>query len=243
MYTPLYIKTDNSLQQSMIKIKDLIEFALKNNIKSLTITDNNMYGVMDFYHECIKNDIKPIIGLEITIEDKKIVLYSKNYEGYKNLIKLSTISSEKNLSLVDLETYSKELVCILPYDSYNLYNDLKQMFKNIYIGYKNNDEKEIIKEENKLYINETLYIKKEESKYIRYLDSIREAIPVIDIISVHNNNYILNEEEYKEKYSSSYNKNLEITHMCNLEIPFKLDLTPKYELKDIDSYTYLKKNV
>lgn len=241
MYTPLYIKTDNSLQQSMIKIKDLIEFALKNNIKSLTITDNNMYGVMDFYHECIKNDIKPIIGLEITIEDKKIVLYSKNYEGYKNLIKLSTISSEKNLSLIDLETYNRELVCILPYDSYNLYNDLKQMFKNIYIGYKNNDEKEIIKEENKLYINETLYIKKEESKYIKYLDSIREAIPVIDIISVHNNNYILNEEEYKEKYSNSYKLNLEITDMCNLEIPFKLDLTPKYELKDIDSYTYLKK--
>ena len=29
MYTPLYIKTDNSLQQSMIKIKDLIQYALK----------------------------------------------------------------------------------------------------------------------------------------------------------------------------------------------------------------------
>ena len=216
-------------------------FAKKNDIKSLTITDDNMYGVMDFYHECIKNDIKPIIGLEITVEDKKIVLYSKNYEGYKNLIKLSTISSEKKLSLIDLEIYNKELVCILPYDSYNLYNDLKQMFKNIYIGYKNNDEKEIIKEENKLYINETLYIKKEESKYIKYLDSIREAIPVIDIISVHNNNYILNEEEYNEKYSDSYKLNLEISDMCNLKIPFKQDLTPKYELKDIDSYTYLKK--
>ena len=49
MYTPLYIKTDNSLQTSLIKIKDLIEFAKTNNIKSLTITDNNMYGVMDFY--------------------------------------------------------------------------------------------------------------------------------------------------------------------------------------------------
>ena len=46
MYTPLYIKTDNSLQSSLIKINDLIEFALKNNIKSLAITDSNMYGVM-----------------------------------------------------------------------------------------------------------------------------------------------------------------------------------------------------
>ena len=58
MYTPLYIKTDNSLQESLIKIKDLIEYALKNNIKSLTITDNSMYGVMDFYRECKKIILK-----------------------------------------------------------------------------------------------------------------------------------------------------------------------------------------
>ena len=53
MYTPLYIKTDNSLLTSLIKIDDLIDFALKNNIKSLTITDNNMYGAYYFYKKCI----------------------------------------------------------------------------------------------------------------------------------------------------------------------------------------------
>ena len=67
MYTPLYIKTENSLLNSMISIDKLIEFAKKNNIKSLTITDNNMYGVMEFYHKCLKNEIKPIIGLDVLI--------------------------------------------------------------------------------------------------------------------------------------------------------------------------------
>lgn len=33
-YTPLYIKTDNSIMQSLIKISDLIDYALKNNLKS-----------------------------------------------------------------------------------------------------------------------------------------------------------------------------------------------------------------
>ena len=65
MYTPLYIKTDNSLQTSLIKVSELIKFAKQKNIKSLTITDNNMYGAMDFYKLCITNDIKPIIGLEV----------------------------------------------------------------------------------------------------------------------------------------------------------------------------------
>ena len=88
MYTPLYIKTENSLLTSMISIDSLIEFAQKNNYKSLTITDNNMYGVMEFYHKCIAHDIKPIVGLEVTIEDCNFLLYCINYDGYKNLIKI-----------------------------------------------------------------------------------------------------------------------------------------------------------
>ena len=67
IYTPLYIKTEYSLMQSLIKIKDLIKIAKENNITALTITDNNMYNVIDFYKECINNNIKPIVGLEIEI--------------------------------------------------------------------------------------------------------------------------------------------------------------------------------
>ena len=98
MYAPLYIKTNNSLLESMIKIEDLIEYAKVNNIKALTITDNRMYGVMEFYKACKANDIKPIIGLEINM-DSKIVLYAKNIKGYKNLIKLSTISTERTITI------------------------------------------------------------------------------------------------------------------------------------------------
>ena len=42
---PLYIKTDNSLLSSLIKIDDLITYAVKNEIKTLAITDDTMYGV------------------------------------------------------------------------------------------------------------------------------------------------------------------------------------------------------
>ena len=103
MYVPLYIKTDNSLQESLIRVKDLINFALDNNIKALTIADNNMYGCMDFYKMCTSNGIKPIIGLEVNIEESKIILYAKNYLGYKNLIKLCTYKSTRKLEITDLE--------------------------------------------------------------------------------------------------------------------------------------------
>ena len=242
MYTPLYIKTDNSLQISLIKIKDLIKFAIDNNIKSLTITDNNMYGVMDFYKMCITNNIKPIIGLEIEYNDKKIVLYAENYDGYKNLIKLCTHSSEKKLELIDLEKYSSNLLCITPYESLSIYNDIKSFYKNIFIGYKTQDQLNNIDSSNTIYMNETLYLTKNDNKYIKYLDAVRTGV-TIDIISNNNlNNYILKEDEFNTKFEISIKNNHLIYELCNVEIPFNQKLMPKYKTEEnIDSYSYLKK--
>ena len=242
MYTPLYIKTDNSLQTSLIKVSELIEFAKNNNIKSLTITDNNMYGVMDFYKLCITNDIKPIIGLEIEYNDKKIVLYAENYEGYKNLLKLCTLQSEKKVEIQELEKYSKDLVCITPYESLNIYNDIKSFYKNIFIGYKTLEELNNINYDNTVYMNETLYLTKEDSKYIKYIDAVRTGI-TIDLVANNNlNNYILTQDEFETKYKESINNNHLINELCNVEIPFNQKLMPKFVNEEgVDSYTYLKK--
>jgi DNA polymerase-3 subunit alpha len=77
MYTPLYIKTNNYLLTSLIKIDELIAYAIENNLKALTITDNNMYGVMDFYNACVSNNIKPIIGIELTLNYPFVLFVDK----------------------------------------------------------------------------------------------------------------------------------------------------------------------
>jgi len=235
MYTPLYIKTDNSLQHSLIKVSGLIEKALKLNLKSLTITDNNMYGAMDFYKQCKKNNIKPIIGLEIIVDDKKLVLYCMNYGGYKNLIKLSTIMSYEQISINDLEKYSDNLIMIVPYLSLQLYDKLKTIYKYIFISYKNYDEKTKLKYENILYMNEILYLDESQKEYIKYLDAIRENIQVELIDEIHNDNYLkVNDIDILN--------NEKIFDLCNLEIPFNQKLMPKYKNDEgLDSYSYLKK--
>ena len=55
MYQALYVKTNYSLLSSLIKIDEYIDYAKKHNLSSLSITDNNMYGVMEFYDKCLKN--------------------------------------------------------------------------------------------------------------------------------------------------------------------------------------------
>ena len=171
MYTPLYIKTNNSLLTSMIKIDELVSFAKTHNIKALAITDNNMYGVMEFYKACKKENIKPIIGLEIQM-DTNIVLYAKDAVGYKNLIKLSTFQSERILTLNDLNEYSSNLVCIVPYQSMHLYNDLNKIYIDIFKGYSSKIERSNLEGNNLVYIKPINYLEPYEEEYIRYLISI-----------------------------------------------------------------------
>ena len=237
-YVPLYIKTDNSLQESMIKVEDLIEKALEYNITALTITDNTMYGVMDFYKLCTQNNIKPIVGLEISYKKNILILYCMNYHGYQNLIKLSTISSESEIDLNMLEQYSNDLICLVPYQSVSIYNDLRGLYKYIYKTYRNIDEKNNLTGDS-VYMNETIYLNKEDSNYIKYLIAMKDSVTV-DSVSVDKlNNYLMTYDEVKDLYNSN---NEHIYELCDLEIPFHQYLMPIYDNPDnVDSYTFLIK--
>ena len=231
MYAPLNIKTCNSFLKSMIKIDDLIKVAKEHNIKALTITDDNMYGVIEFYNTCTKNDIKPIIGLEINISSK-IILYAMNYDGYKNLMKITTLKSEGELNIDILAHYSNNLICLLPYESKDLYSELSKIYKYIFLTYQNKEEKDKIKKENKLYMNEILCIKKEDEKYLKYLKAIKEGVSVKEIEEIQNKSLFSLEKDSKN--------NELIVSLCNLEIKKHQDLLPVYD-ENKDAYTELKK--
>lgn len=241
MYTPLYIKTDNSLLSSLINIDELIKYALKNNISSLSITDNNMYGVIEFYNKCIINNIKPIIGLELTIENKKIILYCIDNNGYKNLIKLSTINSEKTIDYDDLKKYSASLICIVLYKDMDIYETLEKIYEKIYIGYKNEFEYEKIQNTNKIYINQICYLNEFDDIYLKYLTAIKNSQLIENVENVLiNNNLILEKDLLKLNFDLT--NNYEITKICNIKIEHEDNLIPKFKCPDsLDSYTYLKK--
>ena len=231
MFAPLNIKTCNTLLTSMIKIDDLIKTAKENNIQALTITDSNMYGTLDFYIACKKNNIKPIIGLEISLPEK-IILYAMNYNGYKNLIKITTIKSETTLTLDILNNYSSDLICLVPYENRKLYNELKKIYKYIFVTYKNNEQKQNIKLKNTLYMDEILCINKEDEKYLKYLKAIKEGKSINEITENFTNKSLI-------PLSQNIENNEYLVNMCDLEIPFRNNLLPVYETNK-DPYDTLK---
>lgn len=228
-FVPLNIKTNNYLLSSMIKIKELVKIAKEHNLNALTITDNNMYGAIEFYKECLNKDIKPIIGLEVEIDDMKFVLYCMNYAGYQNLIKITTLLSEDDINLTLLGKYSDNLLAVVPYKSRKLYNDLKKIYQDIFIGYSSLEEKAKIKSTNTVYMDEILCVEKEDEVYLKYLRAIKDNQNINDIEI--NNKSLFPLQNFNEK------NNEKICELCNLEIKFNQDLMP---VVSKDSYKELK---
>lgn len=233
MVIPFNIKTDASLLESLIKIDDLINKAKEYNYDTLTITDRKMYNVLPFYHKCIENEIKPIIGIEVSISDNTFLLYAKNIEGYYNLIKLSSLDK---INIEDLN--DNGLILILPYKSFQIKNQLQNIFKDIYYGYQNEQEYEQIKDLKCIYINEIKALTLEDTEYLSYLDAIRTGNK-IEI--KYSDSYLKNKEELT-KIEKNIIYHQEIYDKCNLEIKYRKDLLPIYDCpNNEDSFSYLKK--
>lgn len=132
-YTHLHTHSHYSLLQALPKIPELVEMAKNEGMEALALTDNgNMYGAIEFYKECKKKGIKPIIGVDAylstrTRHDKqagvdkerfRLILLCKNDAGYRNLMKLVTASYlegfyyKPRVDFEVLEKYNEGLIAI-----------------------------------------------------------------------------------------------------------------------------------
>ena len=130
-FVHLHVHSEYSLLDGMSRIKDLPVRAKELGMKAIALTDHGvMYGAVDFYKECKKNDIKPIIGCEVYVAPRSrfekeagrdsgynhLILLAKNKEGYQNLSKLVSLSFvegfyyKPRIDLEILEKYSEGLI-------------------------------------------------------------------------------------------------------------------------------------
>ncbi|MCI5747357.1 DNA polymerase III subunit alpha [Eubacterium pyruvativorans] len=105
-FTHLHLHTEYSLLDGMARIDRVVKRAKELGMDSLAITDHGvMFGVINFYKECKKQGIRPIIGCEVYtaargMRDKDpekdrprghLVLLAKNNAGYHNLAKIVSL--------------------------------------------------------------------------------------------------------------------------------------------------------
>ncbi|MCP6759477.1 MAG: DNA polymerase III subunit alpha [Fischerella sp. CENA71] len=132
-FVPLHIHSDYSLLDGASQIPNLVDRAIELDIKAIALTDHGvMYGAIELIKICRNKNIKPIIGNEMYIINGDItkqerrpryhqIVLAKNTKGYKNLVKLTTIShlqgvqgkgifSRPCISKELLKTYHEDLI-------------------------------------------------------------------------------------------------------------------------------------
>src|SRR3989344_2030008 len=127
-FVHLHVHSEFSLLDGMSKISKLVRKAKEQGSPALAITDHGvMYGAIEFYKACLKEEIKPVIGCEIYMSagdhmEKKrgdafhLTVLAKDLEGYRNLMKIVTIGQvdgfyyRPRVSLEVLEKYNAGLI-------------------------------------------------------------------------------------------------------------------------------------
>ncbi len=107
-FVHLHVHTEYSLLDGACRIGELVRAAKSIGQNSIAITDHGvMYGAVEFFDACKKENIKPIIGCEVYVSARSrhdkvrgldneythLVLLCKNEQGYKNLIKMVSLSN------------------------------------------------------------------------------------------------------------------------------------------------------
>ena len=141
-FVHLHVHTYYSILDGQSSVQKLVDKAVANGMRGMAITDHgNMFGIKEFYNYCKgvnkkrKADglepFKPILGCEVYVaqrakENKQkdmgdmtryhLILLAKNYQGYKNLIKLVSRAwvdgyyMKPRTDHADLERYHEGLI-------------------------------------------------------------------------------------------------------------------------------------
>lgn len=103
-FVHLHLHTEYSLLDGAARVEDLVDHMVKNGIDCCAVTDHgNMYASLYFAEECVKKGLKYIIGCELYATDdyrdkrpgtktEHIIVLAKNKTGYKNIVKLDSMS-------------------------------------------------------------------------------------------------------------------------------------------------------
>lgn len=256
-YLNIYVQTEYSLLRSAVKLDEYINYAKAKGLKSLAICDDNAYAFYKFYTKCVSQGIKPILGLRLKLaQDDFSLLYAYNHDGYKNLLKLSSMQMlGQSFNLGD---YASGLVLVLPYKESKItqdydgirlkdqLNEIKNHFSHVYVGLDLIEEKwQEVDDKFKTLgidtciINKTLYLEKEDLETYLTLRKIEKLSPLYELSFEERNAYykdevILDSVLVKRKHLIDNLRTIE--GLCNLNLDFSGYKFPKYNQDDSNEY-------
>lgn len=152
-FVHLHLHSTYSFLDGFGTIKQIVKRAKEIGFKSLALTDHRCVdGLIPFYYECKKQNIKPILGVEFDVYTHNnlkvrkayhITVLSKNEEGFKNLCKLTTMANKQfyytpRVSLRQVMQHQEGLIILSgcyasPFFDIGFIAELQSYFKDFYV--------------------------------------------------------------------------------------------------------------
>ncbi len=147
-FVPLHAYSGFSILKSGLRIDEYVKQAKVFGYSAIALTDYELLsGAPLFVKLCKENNIKPLIGEDLLIDNLLFTFIVKNEEGYKNLLRLSLAVQNGTVDINSLKQYLTNLVVILSSNNNFKEDMVKQISKiargidDFYIGLAVNDDK------------------------------------------------------------------------------------------------------
>lgn len=240
----------HSLRYGTISVKELVQQCVELNIGVAALTDiNTITGIYDFHRLCKKNNIKPVVGVEIRNESRLYyICLAKGKQGIGEINRLLTEHNCEGKELPKYHPHFSDVTVIYPLNDFP-----PKLDRNEYIGVKPEELNLLIGSKLKTYIPKMVVLQpvtfstKNEYKLHRILRAIDNNTLVtkleINDYCKDNEKFILPDELLKafQQYPQIIQNTKRVLDECHFEFDYTTPKNKKHFTENKESdFTLLK---
>ena len=224
MITQLDTKTVYSFMDSLVSIKKYVQRAKDLGYKSLGMMDmDNLYGAYHFLEEAKAAELQPLLGLEMEIykdgNPLNLRLLALDSQGYRNLMKISTLKMMNRQNWEDFQHLFKGLALIVP-----IFEGVDQLDLGLdfYVGvFPDTPRQELTRPV--LPLHTVRYFEQGDLETLQMLRAIRDNISLREVGHLSSHEFLLAPESLEEAFAENFPESLPNLEQLIADVHYEID--------------------
>ncbi|MDM7653769.1 DNA polymerase III subunit alpha [Lactococcus cremoris] len=239
MFAPLNTKTEYSFLDSVVKLDDYLEGALRLGYKTVGICDvGNLHAAFRFVRKAQMLNLQPVISIELNFEWRGLPVsfsfIAKNTEGYKNLLRISTFHNYDRRQFSDIQNHLSGIALVIPetYGALSELSELAAFADEAYIGIDQQTDKGTKFNLPTLPFPAVRYLNFADNEILAILHAVRDGLSFDESLTVSSNELLQRPEAYESYFQKYFPQALTNLSVLTAKIAYQFD--EKLELPRFD---------
>ena len=239
MFAPLNTKTEYSFLDSVVKLDDYLEGALRLGYKTVGICDvGNLHAAFRFVRKAQMLNLQPVISIELNFEWRGLPVsfsfIAKDTEGYKNLLRISTFHNYDRRQFSDIQNHLSGIALVIPetYGALSELSELAAFADEAYIGIDQQTDKGTKFNLPTLPFPAVRYLNFADNEILAILHAVRDGLSFDESLTVSSNELLQRPEAYESYFQKYFPQALTNLSVLTAKIAYQFD--EKLELPRFD---------